>query len=180
MTINQSPRTIRERRKAKKAASRRNLIVLVTVLILIGIAAGVFFAFRGRPTTPETQTSGNPADPVEGIEITTTSTGLQYQELAAGSGPAAEQGDTVAVHYTGWLTDGTKFDSSLDRGTPFEFTLGRGGVIQGWEEGVAGMQVGGVRKLFIPAELGYGDRGVGDIIPPNAPLVFEVELLEIK
>jgi FKBP-type peptidyl-prolyl cis-trans isomerase FkpA len=110
----------------------------------------------------------------------TTASGLQYEDLAAGTGNAAKAGDSVQVHYTGWLTSGTKFDSSLDRGSPFSFKLGGGQVIKGWDEGVAGMKVGGKRKLQIPANLGYGARGAGGVIPPNAELVFEVELLAIK
>ena len=110
--------------------------------------------------------------------ITTTS-GLQYEELAEGTGRAAAAGDTVAVHYTGWLKDGKKFDSSVDRGQPFSFKLGAGRVIKGWDEGVAGMKVGGKRKLIIPAALGYGARGAPGAIPPNAELTFEVELLKI-
>ena len=110
---------------------------------------------------------------------TTTASGLIYEDLAVGSGASAAPGHTVSVHYTGWLVDGTKFDSSKDRGDPFEFPLGAGYVIRGWDEGVQGMQAGGVRKLTIPPEIGYGARGAGGVIPPNATLVFEVELLEI-
>ncbi len=108
-----------------------------------------------------------------------TASGLQYEDLAEGTGEAAKAGDSVQVHYTGWLADGTKFDSSLDRGSPFGFRLGAGKVIRGWDEGVAGMRVGGRRKLHIPAALGYGARGAGGVIPPNAELIFEVELLQI-
>lgn len=114
------------------------------------------------------------------METITTASGLQYQELEAGTGQTAEAGNTVSVHYTGWLEDGTKFDSSYDRNRPFEFTLGARQVIQGWDEGVAGMQEGGKRKLIIPANLGYGDRGAGGVIPPGATLIFEVELLEVR
>jgi len=101
------------------------------------------------------------------------------EELVVGAGAAAAAGQKVSVHYTGWLTDGKKFDSSKDRGDPFAFPLGRGQVIRGWDEGVAGMKVGGKRKLTIPPELGYGARGAGGVIPPNATLVFEVELLGV-
>jgi len=111
---------------------------------------------------------------------TTTASGLQIEELAVGSGNAATAGQKVSVHYTGWLTNGTKFDSSKDRGEPFIFPLGKGHVIKGWDEGVSGMKVGGKRKLTIPPQLGYGARGAGGVIPPNATLVFEVELLDVK
>ena len=109
----------------------------------------------------------------------TTASGLQYKVLQAGIGPVAKAGDTVTVNYTGWLTDGTKFDSSIGK-QPFQFTLGQGHVIPGWDQGVAGMQVGEKRKLIIPPDLGYGANGAGGVIPPNATLVFEVELLKIQ
>jgi FKBP-type peptidyl-prolyl cis-trans isomerase FkpA len=105
---------------------------------------------------------------------------LKYEDLKEGNGDEAKKGNTVEVHYTGWLTNGKKFDSSVDRGQPFSFKLGDGKVIKGWDEGVAGMKVGGKRKLTIPPELGYGARGAGGVIPPNATLVFEVELLKVK
>lgn len=111
----------------------------------------------------------------------TTASGLKYEEVKVGTGPAAKKGDTVAVHYTGRLTNGKKFDSSLDRGQPIEFPLGEGRVIAGWDEGIAGMKKGGKRKLIIPAKLGYGDRGTPDgTIPPGATLIFDVELVAIK
>ena len=109
----------------------------------------------------------------------TTPSGLTYQDVVAGTGAEATKGQQVSVHYTGWLTDGTKFDSSKDRGDPFVFSLGAGRVIKGWDEGVQGMKVGGKRKLTIPPDLGYGARGAGGVIPPNATLVFEVELLSV-
>ena len=105
--------------------------------------------------------------------------GLQIEDLKIGIGAEAVSGQNVSVHYTGWLTNGTKFDSSVDRGSPFQFPLGGGRVIQGWDQGVAGMRVGGKRKITIPPELGYGARGAGGLIPPNATLVFEVELLGV-
>lgn len=110
----------------------------------------------------------------------TTESGLKYDDLVEGKGDAARAGQTVAVHYTGWLTGGKKFDSSKDRGDPFSFTLGKGGVIKGWDEGVQGMKIGGTRKLTIPPQLGYGARGAAGVIPPNATLIFEVELLGIR
>jgi FKBP-type peptidyl-prolyl cis-trans isomerase len=109
-----------------------------------------------------------------------TDSGLRYVDLVEGAGTSPSMGDTVTVHYTGWLENGTKFDSSVDRGQAFEFPLDRGRVITGWDEGVATMKVGGKRKLIIPAHLAYGDRGAGKVIPPGATLIFEVELLGIN
>ena len=114
----------------------------------------------------------------------TTPSGLQYDDTATGSGPVAKAGQRVTVHYTGWLfkdgVQGAKFDSSKDRNDPFVFSLGAGMVIRGWDEGVAGMQVGGARTLIIPPDLGYGARGAGGVIPPNATLKFDVELLGVS
>ena len=117
---------------------------------------------------------------VDSTQVKLTATGLGIQELREGNGRVAEAGNVVAVHYTGWLTDGSKFDSSRDRGDPLVFPLGRGQVIPGWDEGVAGMKVGGRRKLVIPARLGYGEQGAGGVIPPNATLVFDVELCGVR
>ena len=110
----------------------------------------------------------------------TTASGLIIEELVVGEGAEATAGQQVSVHYTGWLTNGRKFDSSKDRNDPFEFALGARHVIAGWDEGVQGMKIGGTRKLTIPPELGYGARGAGGVIPPNATLVFEVELLGLS
>jgi FKBP-type peptidyl-prolyl cis-trans isomerase len=114
----------------------------------------------------------------EGKEVTTSS-GLQYIDLKLGTGVPARAGQTVSVHYSGWLENGKRFDSSLERGQPFSFPLGAGRVIKGWDEGVQGMQVGGKRKLIIPSNLGYGASGAGNVIPPHATLIFEVELLSL-
>lgn len=114
------------------------------------------------------------------MSIVTTPSGLQFEEMRVGTGAKARSGQDVVVHYTGWLTDGRKFDSSRDRNQPFAFGLGAGQVIPGWDEGVEGMQVGGLRRLTIPPQLGYGEFGAGGVIPPNATLVFEVELLEVS
>ena len=115
--------------------------------------------------------------------MNTTPCGLQYEDTVTGNGTEAVSGNQVSVHYTGWLFNGgmagAKFDSSKDRGDPFRFSLGGGQVIRGWDEGVAGMKVGGTRRLVIPPELGYGTRGAGGVIPPNATLLFEVELLAV-
>lgn len=113
-----------------------------------------------------------------------TESGLGYEDLVVGTGPSPTTGQTCSMHYTGWLwvndAKGAKFDSSVDRGTPFEFPIGRGRVIKGWDEGVSTMKVGGKRTLLIPPQLGYGDRGAGNVIPPGATLLFEVELLGVK
>ena len=117
------------------------------------------------------------------MPLTTTATGLQFEDTVVGAGAQARKGQNVTVHYTGWLYQngqaGAKFDSSRDRNDPFVFALGAGMVIRGWDEGVQGMQVGGQRTLIIPAELGYGARGAGGVIPPNATLKFDVELLAV-
>ena len=127
-------------------------------------------------TTPVTASKGTP--------MTTTDSGLQYVDTTPGSGPCPSKGQTCTMHYTGWLSvagkPGQKFDSSVDRGQPFSFTLGVGQVIKGWDEGVASMKKGGKRTLHIPAALGYGSRGAGGVIPGNADLIFEVELLDFK
>ena len=137
------------------------------------------------PTPTPTPTAGFQS--VEGAKVSesldqvvTTASGLKCQDLVVGTLEQALAGDTVVVHYTGWLEDGTKFDSSLDRGQPFQFVLGAGQVIKGWDEGVASMKVGGKRRLTIPADLGYGSRGFSNVIPPGATLIFEVELLEVR
>ena len=109
----------------------------------------------------------------------TLPSGLKYVEIKEGTGATPKTGQLVEVHYTGWLEDGEKFDSSKDRGKTFEFMIGKGRVIKGWDEGVATMKVGGTRKLIIPSELGYGSQGAGNVIPPDATLIFEVELIGI-
>ena len=119
---------------------------------------------------------GGPTQP----QVVTTPSGLKYVDVAMGAGKTAKAGDMPAVHYVGTFMDGKKFDSSRDRSTPFEFRLGAGQVIKGWDEGIAGMKEGGKRKLIIPPNLGYGERGAGTMIPPNATLIFEVELLKVK
>jgi FKBP-type peptidyl-prolyl cis-trans isomerase len=138
---------------------------LLTVLLIAACDS------NGDTPTPRT---------VPDADYTTTESGLQYYDFTIGEGAEATRGSDVTVHYRGWRTDSTQFDASYDRDRPFTFTLGAGQVIQGWDEGVAGMKVGGERQLVIPPELGYGSSGAGNVIPPNATLIFEVELLEVN
>ncbi len=160
------------------------IIALVLILFVIdGDEAGVDTPIVSASPTPA-QNGATPTAPDEGpptvdTEPTFTDTGLGIIDIVEGTGETPETGKLMVVHYTGWLSDGTKFDSSLDRGTPFEFPLGAGQVIAGWDEGVATMQVGGKRRLIIPAELAYGEQERSSI-PPNSELTFDIELLEIK
>jgi FKBP-type peptidyl-prolyl cis-trans isomerase len=135
-----------------------------------------------KATTPEPAATEKPAatTPAPAAEPTAEVTELKIEDTKVGTGAVAKTGDTVSVQYTGYLTDGTKFDSSRDSGQPFQFTIGKGEVIAGWEQGIAGMKVGGTRKLTIPASLGYGAEGAGGVIPPNATLVFDVELVGVN
>jgi FKBP-type peptidyl-prolyl cis-trans isomerase len=129
--------------------------------------------------TPTQKPNTNAPTKVTGDGVKTTS-GLQYWDIKVGTGDVAKDGSHVKVHYTGWLTTGKKFDSSVDAGRPFEFTIGKGEVIKGWEEGVAGMKVGGKRQLRIPPDLAYGQRGYPGAIPPNATLIFDIQLLGVR
>jgi FKBP-type peptidyl-prolyl cis-trans isomerase FkpA len=168
---------------------KRSLGVAVLAVLLL---AGCNQSSTTTSTTSTAGTSTPPAahestgthmsegQPAAGAaSMVTTASGLQYQDIVLGDGATAQSGNTVTVHYTGWLTDSTKFDSSRDSGRPFSFVLGQGQVIRGWDEGVAGMKVHGRRKLVIPPHLGYGAQGAGGVIPPNATLVFDVELLDV-
>ena len=147
---------------------------------VLALFALVLSACGGSDEAPNGGSRAAGGFEIDSAALTTTPSGLRYQDLATGSGAEASAGQTAVVHYTGWLTDGTKFDSSRDRGDPFSFPLGAGQVIAGWDQGVAGMKVGGRRKLVIPPDLGYGPGGSPPVIPPNATLVFDVELLELK
>lgn len=165
----------------------------LTLLAALALAA-LLIAQAGKTTAPavgkkagdskssNTQASAKAPDgptKVSGQPVTTPS-GLKYWEIKKGDGATAVNGKKVQVHYTGWLADGKEFDSSLDLGEPIEFVLGEGRVIKGWDEGVAGMKVGGKRQLHIPPELGYGTRGAPPTIPPNATLIFDVQLVAVK
>ena len=146
---------------------------VVSASTLAAVAALGIFAVSATPASAQTQG-----------KTMTTASGLQITDTKVGSGATPKTGQTCVMHYTGWLYNngakGAKFDSSLDRGEPFEFAIGQGQVIKGWDEGVASMQVGGKRTLIIPPQLGYGARGAGGVIPPNATLIFDVELLAVK
>lgn len=170
---------------------KKFLIFAIPVVILILLF--ILFMDRTSPTNKtddsnevpeETLDSGEEALSEDNSESEENAVGdfteLNIEDLVEGEGAAVKEGDTVSVHYTGTLIDGTKFDSSLDRDEPFEFTVGQGQVIVGWDEGLVGMKVGGKRKIEIPSSKGYGETGAGEDIPANAGLVFEIELLEIK
>lgn len=156
--------------------------ILICFLLL---AATMIFACSQKETaSPDINKSGdaqmNKGTPGQSDNMVKTPSGLQYEDIVPGSGASPSSGKKVVVHYTGWLTDGKKFDSSVDRNEPFTFQIGAGQVIKGWDEGVMGMKIGGKRKLIIPSNLGYGAAGAGGVIPPNATLVFEVILLDIR
>lgn len=154
---------------------RKNLVVVVVVVL----TAAVFAQAPTHKPIQVVRPNTNAPTKVAGDGVKTDS-GLQYWDIKEGLGPPAKAGDHVKVHYTGWLTTGKKFDSSVDARQPYEFTLGQGDVIKGWDEGVAGMKVGGKRQLRIPPELAYGETGYKTIIPPNATLIFDVQLLAVK
>lgn len=163
----------------------KSIFAIALIVVFFGIAAFVFYkksnnaqdvsvglSPQATPTSPPTSVLEN--------KMITMDNGLKIQDLKVGTGSEAKTGYAVSVNYLGTLENGTKFDSSYDRGQPFQFMLGAGEVIKGWDIGVAGMKVGGKRKLIIPPALGYGERGAGSMIPPNATLIFEVELLAVQ
>jgi FKBP-type peptidyl-prolyl cis-trans isomerase len=151
---------------------------MVAAFVLLLTTPGLFAQTSAQPrpaTVPNTKTPTKVTG--EGVK---TASGLQYWDIKVGTGEVAKDGDHVKVHYTGWLTSGKKFDSSVDAHQPYELTLGKGEVIKGWDEGIAGMKVGGKRQLKIPPDLAYGEKGYPGVIPPNATLIFDVQLLAIK
>jgi FKBP-type peptidyl-prolyl cis-trans isomerase FkpA len=149
------------------------------LVMMIVLAATAFAQTPTHKPIQVVRPNTNAPTKVTGDGVKTES-GLQYWDIKLGLGPIAKAGDHVKVHYTGWLTTGKKFDSSVDANSPYEFTLGEGNVIKGWDEGVAGMKVGGKRQLRIPPELAYGETGFKDIIQPNATLIFDIQLLSVK
>ena len=179
---------LREQRRAQRIAKRnrqRTIIGIIAALVIVLIAIFVYRDYAGRaPTTPQAGKypigTLDTKPPTISASATTTASGLKYEDLQLGTGAAAKSGDTVTVNYIGWLTDGTKFDSNLDRNQSFSFTIGQGKVIIGWDEGVQGMMAGGTRLLVIPPSLGYGTNGYPPTIPGNATLIFEVQLIGIN
>lgn len=149
--------------------------IAVTSILSLSVLAGC-----NKCSGPKTATDGTTAAPTTETAAPVEATELKIEEVQVGSGEEAVEGKEVTVHYTGKLTDGKQFDSSVDRNEPFKFRLGAGMVIPGWEQGIKGMKVGGKRKLTIPPQLGYGERGAGGVIPPNATLLFDVELLGVQ
>ena len=155
-------------RRDRKLAVVMGIVALVTITAMMSCAVS------------KDTSSGVSQNVSTSESIPQADSGLRIEDLVIGTGSEAKAGDRISVHYTGWLADGTKFDSSRDRNQPFEFVLGQGSVIQGWDKGVVGMKVGGKRRLVIPPEMAYGERGAGGVIPPNAVLTFEVELLAVQ
>ncbi len=172
---------LREQRRAQRIARRNRQRAIIGVIFFLVVVLIGYFVYRDytAKNQPAVQSTLDATPPAPSASAVTTASGLVYEDLRVGDGSAARSGDKVTVNYTGWLADGTKFDSSLDQGQTFDFTLGIGNVIAGWEQGVVGMKVNGIRLLVIPPELGYGSAGYGSI-PGDATLTFEVQLVAIK
>lgn len=145
--------------------------ILISIVFILLVSFGLFFLIENFKMPSKKGGDGSVQEEISELKI---------EDLVEGSGEEVKEGDTVSVHYSGTLLDGSKFDSSYDRDQPFSFTVGQGDVIQGWDQGVVGMKIGGKRKLTIPSQLGYGESGVGEDIPPNSVLLFEIELLSIN
>jgi len=177
-----SKAALREQRRAQRIAKRNRQRIIIGIIIFLIVVVVGFLVYRNFSGKNQAYPIGtlDSTPPTPSANAITTASGLIYEDLQVGDGATAESGNSVSVNYTGWLADGTKFDSSLDRGQPFEFTLGAGEVIPGWDEGVTGMRVNGTRLLVIPPSLGYGSSGAGSTIPPDSTLTFEVQLIDIK
>jgi FKBP-type peptidyl-prolyl cis-trans isomerase FkpA len=179
-----SKAALREQRRAQRLARRNRQRIIIIVIVALVVLLIAFFVYRDYKSRSNKYPIGtlDQSPPAPTANAVTTASGLIYEDLQVGDGATAKTGDTVSVHYIGWLADGTKFDSSLDHQPPqpLDFALGSGSVIAGWEEGVQGMNVNGTRLLIIPPNLAYGTQGYGTAIPPNATLTFEVQLVAIK
>ena len=172
--VKHSVRAIRRTEREAKRRRDHNVAAMMGIVALVAIMAMMSCAVSKHTSSGVTQNIPTSQGTSQ------RDSQLRIENLSIGTGPEAKVGDRISVHYTGWLADGTKFDSSRDRNVPFEFILGQGNVIAGWDKGVVGMKVGGKRKLVIPPQMAYGERGAGGIIPPNAVLTFEVELLAVQ
>jgi hypothetical protein len=179
-----SKAALREQRRAQRIARRNRQRTIIGVIVFLVVVVIGYLVYRDYSSRSQTQAypigTLDSTPPAPSANAVTTASGLKYEDLQVGDGATAKTGDSVSVNYTGWLQDGTKFDSSLDRGQAFDFTLGAGEVIPGWDEGVVGMNVNGTRLLVIPPSLAYGSSGSGSTIPPDATLTFEVQLVAIK
>jgi FKBP-type peptidyl-prolyl cis-trans isomerase len=182
-----SKATLREQRRAKRIARLNRQRTIISVIVALVVLLIAFFVYRdySAKNQASTQAGSYPigtldtTPPTLSANAVTTASGLKYEDLQVGTGATVQSGDTISANYTGWLTDGTKFDSSIDRGQPSDFTIGQGQVIAGWDEGIPGMKVGGTRLLVIPPDLGYGSTAFGSI-PANSTLIFEVQVVAIK
>jgi FKBP-type peptidyl-prolyl cis-trans isomerase len=172
---------LREQRRSQRIAKRNRQRTIIGVIVLLAVALIAFLVYRDYSSRANKYPIGtlDSTPPAPSANAVTTSSGLQYEDLQVGSGAAAKAGDSITVNYTGWLQNGTKFDSSIDRKQTFDLTLGKGQVIAGWDEGVVGMRVNGTRLLVIPPSLGYGNATQGSI-PANSTLIFEVQLVAIN
>jgi FKBP-type peptidyl-prolyl cis-trans isomerase len=176
-----SKAALREQRRAQRIAKRNRQRSIIGIIAALAVVLIAFLVYRDYSNKSQSYPIGtlDTTPPTPSSTATTTASGLIYEDLQAGDGATAQSGDSVSVNYTGWLADGTQFDSSIG-GAPLDFTIGAGSVIAGWDEGVAGMRVNGTRLLVIPPSLAYGAAGSGTTIPANATLTFEVQLVAIK